>query len=315
LKNNQDYGVIPGTNGKPTLLKPGAANLIAAFNCHLDGDDKCALEIMDPDKGKYGFVAYRIVVRIVSNNDGSVRAMGQGSCNSFEGKYRYRNAKPLCPECGKETIFKSKFEPGFYCFGKAGGCGAKFSATDKAILSQKEGRVENENPLDLANTILKIAIKRATTDAALQLPGVARFFTQDLDDMLPPDTQERPATPTKAAPQVVTAQSRPATPTKAAAPAQPQTAQPTGNFAPAQFANAGDAMTAWNKRYEGGMPAVYLRLSRLTGETIKTPQQITSHGPTTLEALLCAEDNAIQDKHKAEVIDATVIDSKQEGNT
>ena len=142
LVKNQDYGVIPGTNGKSTLLKPGAVNITGAFNCHLEGDEKPALEILDPVTG---FVAYRFSVRIVSNLDGQTRAWGQGSCNSYEAKYRYR------------------WE------GRGG----------------DRKRVENTNPLEQANTILKMALKRAEVDAAMRLPGVARFFTQDLEDMAP----------------------------------------------------------------------------------------------------------------------------------
>lgn len=232
---DQDYGVIPGTGGKPTLLKPGAANVISAFNCHIDGDDKCALEILDPERGKYGFVAYRIVVRIVSNVDGSIRAMGQGSANSHESKWRYRNAQPVCPSCGKENIRASRDGNGYYCWAKTGGCGATYPNGDKRIESQPVGKVENENPLDQANTILKIAIKRATTDAALQLPGVARFFTQDLDDMAPTASQDttQAALSAKPAPQAAQAPQKPvAPPARPPQPAAPQPLPASGEMFP-----------------------------------------------------------------------------------
>lgn len=177
LKPDRDYGVIPGTNGKPTLLKPGAANIVAAFNCHIE--PTVDESTVDPVKS---FVSYEVHVDIVSNQSGQVMARGFAQANSYEDKWRYRNASPKCPQCGKEAILKSKYKPGFYCYNKKGGCGANFPPDTEEITGQETGRVENENPLSQANTIKKIAIKRATTDAALQLPGVARFFTQDFDD-------------------------------------------------------------------------------------------------------------------------------------
>ena len=179
LKKDQDYGVIPGTNGKPTLLKPGAANIVAAFNCHVEPTvDESTVDPVG------SFVSYEVHVDIVSNQTGAIMARGFAQANSYEDKWRYRNASPKCPECGKETVIKGKTEygGGFLCWKKKGGCGAKFPDDLPAITEQVTGKVENDNPLALANTIKKIAIKRATTDAALQLPGVARFFTQDFDD-------------------------------------------------------------------------------------------------------------------------------------
>lgn len=140
LRKGEDYGPIPGTSGKPTLLKPGAINVAAAFNCHAEPliDDS----IVDTD---HGFVSYEAHVDLISNLTGNVMARGFGNCNSYESKYRYR--------------WEGQGE------------------------SRK--RMENLDPLDQANTIKKMAIKRAEVDAAMRLPGVARFFTQDLEDMHP----------------------------------------------------------------------------------------------------------------------------------
>ena len=182
LQKNRDYGVIPGTGGKPTLLKPGAANITAAFNCH--AEPLIDSQVLDHQGG---FVSYEAHVDLVSNLSGQVMARGFGNCNSYEGKYRYRNAKAKCPTCGEEAVIKGKVEygGGWLCFRKAGGCGAKWPDDAQEIQGQVVGKVENENPLEHANTIKKMAIKRAEVDAAMRLPGVARFFTQDLEDMAP----------------------------------------------------------------------------------------------------------------------------------
>jgi hypothetical protein len=138
LRKDEDYGVIPGTHGKPSLLKPGAANVTAAFNCH--AEPLIDTFTLDPQEG---FVSYEAHVDLVSNQSGMVMARGFGNCNSHEVKYRYR-----------------------------------WEGRD-----ENRVRIENTEPLDQANTIKKMAIKRAEVDAAMRLPGVARFFTQDLEDM------------------------------------------------------------------------------------------------------------------------------------
>jgi hypothetical protein len=48
-------------------------------------------------------------------------------------------------------------------------------------------QVENPNPLDQHNTLVKMAEKRALVDCAMHLPGVARFFTQDVEEMTAQD--------------------------------------------------------------------------------------------------------------------------------
>ena len=178
LVSGKDYGHIPGTAGKKgTLLKPGAANITGAFRAYADPGR--VTSIVDPTKGKYGFVSHQVQVNIISKVNGTILASGVGSCNSYEIKYRYRYASPKCPTCGKENIRASK-GGGFYCWQKTGGCGANFPANDQRITTQAVGRVENEDPLELDNTLLKMATKRAEVDAAMRLPGVARFFTQDM---------------------------------------------------------------------------------------------------------------------------------------
>ena len=177
LREGQDYGVIPGTGAKPTLLKPGAANVIAAFNCYPEPHTET--ETIDLDRG---LIFYRVRVDVLRMDNGQRRATGQGSCSSYEKKYRYRNALAVCPVCKRENIRVSK-GGGFYCWQKLGGCGGSFRHDDERITAQTVGQVINEDPMEQANTILKMAIKRAEVDAALRLPGVARFFTKDLEDM------------------------------------------------------------------------------------------------------------------------------------
>ncbi len=192
LRKDQDYGVIPGTQ-KSTLLKPGAANVTAAFNCHAE---PCIDQSTVDPSGN--FVSYEVHVDLVHNVTGRIMARGFGNANSYEAKYRYRQGRRKCLECGEaDFVRRDKNTSGWYCWRKIGGCGAAF---DELIAPE---RVENDNALDLANTLKKMAIKRAEVDAALRLPGVARFFTQDLDmgpgesagDAPPPEERKPKAKP------------------------------------------------------------------------------------------------------------------------
>lgn len=174
-----DYGEIPGTN-KPTLLKPGAEKLTDLFRC--TPKFKLVKEVEDYDRNLF---AYTFRVQLYQRDAGAVLAEGYGSANSREGRYRWRNSQPKCPTCGKESLFRSKKDPGFYCWAKKGGCGAKFAAGDAAVKAAFDGagKVENDDVATLANTILKMAKKRALVDGAIALARVSDLFTQDVEDL------------------------------------------------------------------------------------------------------------------------------------
>jgi hypothetical protein len=176
MREGADFGKIPGTD-KPTLLKPGAEKLVDLFRC----TPKCKLVRSEEDFDR-GFFNYMFRVQLVSRDAGCVLAEGYGSCNSRESRYRWRDAQRKCPACGVPSILASKKEPGFFCWAKKGGCGAKFGANDPAILNQVAGRVENDDVATLANTILKMAKKRALVDGAIALARCSDMFTQDAED-------------------------------------------------------------------------------------------------------------------------------------
>lgn len=186
----EDYGIIPGTK-KPTLLKPGAEKLLALFHC------SPVFELLQKTEDfERGFFAYMFRVQIVAPR-GGVLAEGYGSANSMESRYRWRDGKRKCPSCGSDAaLLKSKKEgDGFFCWAKKGGCGATFKEDDKRITEQQVGRVENPDKADLANTILKMAKKRAQVDGAIALARCSDMFTQDLEDSAQPEehrTQEPP---------------------------------------------------------------------------------------------------------------------------
>lgn len=178
MRENTDFGVVPGTK-KPTLLKPGAEKLCRFFGLSARFDLTKEMEEWFADEP---FFSYRYKCSLYSLATGALVGEGEGSCNSHEKKYRYRNAARACPECGKEAIFKSKKEygGGWYCNTKAGGCGAKFP--DSHFSGDAPQQI-NPDMADLPNTLQKMAQKRAFIAATLIAVNASEFFTQDVEDL------------------------------------------------------------------------------------------------------------------------------------
>lgn len=177
MKDGIHYGKIPGTQ-RPTLLKPGAQILCTTFM--FCPSFEVTHRILEDDHIHY---EVRCVLEHIPT--GLKVATGHGSCSSWEKKYRYRFSNRACPDCGQEAVLKSNKEPGFFCWRKKGGCGAKFGPGDHRISSQETGKVINEDQHDQANTILKMAQKRAFVDATLTATCASDIYTQDVEDMSP----------------------------------------------------------------------------------------------------------------------------------
>ena len=213
LVKDRDFGAIPGTD-KQTLFKPGAEKLTTFFG--LTKLFEIAEKVEDwngDDHGGQPFFYYLYRCRLLRGD--VLIAESDGSCNSRETKYRWREAKRTCPSCGQAAIIKGKedFGGGWLCWKKQGGCGAKFADGAQQIESQPAGRVENPDVSDLVNTIQKMAQKRALIGATLLAVNASEFFTQDVEDFDP---------------HVINV-----TPNRAAA-AQPQAAPNGGQRSPAQ---------------------------------------------------------------------------------
>jgi hypothetical protein len=183
LRNDVDYGVIPGTD-KRTLLKPGAEKLTTFFG--LSTRFQLLERIEDWTGEHHGgepFFYYLYRCRLFRGD--VLIAEGDASCNSRETKYRWREAQRLCPACGQSAIIKGReeFGGGWLCFKKKGGCGAKFPDGDQSIESQQTGRVFNPDIADQVNTIQKMSQKRSLVGAVLLAVNASEFFTQDVEDM------------------------------------------------------------------------------------------------------------------------------------
>jgi hypothetical protein len=183
LRRDVDYGVIPGTE-KRTLLKPGAEKLTTFFGLSTRFQ---LLERVEDWAGEAhgGEPFFYYLYRCQLYRGDLLIAESDGSCNSRETKYRWREAQRQCPACSQAAIIKGREEygGGWVCFKKRGGCGAKFRDGDEQIESQQTGRVFNPDIADQVNTIQKMSQKRALVGAVLLAVNASEFFTQDVEDM------------------------------------------------------------------------------------------------------------------------------------
>lgn len=81
LKQNLDYGIIPGTGKKPTLLKPGAEKILMLLG--LRSEFEIAQQTRDFE---IGFFQYQLKCKLFKGE--ILITEGMGSCNTKESKYR-----------------------------------------------------------------------------------------------------------------------------------------------------------------------------------------------------------------------------------
>lgn len=130
LAKDRDYGVIPGTGTKPTLLKPGAERVALAFGCYY-GEPEILEREIDHDRevkwakgGKsgtsYGLYRYVVRVPVVSRETGVVVGSGIGACSTMESKYVSR------PRDSENTVLKMAFKRAIVA-----GCLTTFGLSDQ----------------------------------------------------------------------------------------------------------------------------------------------------------------------------------------
>lgn len=172
MKKDVHYGIIPGTGrykkvpgqpdeyvGKYTLLKAGAEKILTTFHI--------AVEPMVEDLSSYDVFRYRVKCAGVLPS-GQVVGYGVGEASTEEEKYKWRGAT-----CDKE--FETTPEDRKRI---------KYGI-DKKVKPWKEYEIKQvrTNPADLANTVLKMAKKRAQIDLTLTATAASDVFDQDLEDL------------------------------------------------------------------------------------------------------------------------------------
>lgn len=180
MTENEDYGLIPGTN-KPSLLKPGAEKLALAYG--LTGSFAHNITYGDGEATPPITVVVDSYLHL-GGSDGPIVAQGMGMASSWEKRYRWRKGGRVCPTCGKAGLLMTKRDQWWHPADAKpdGGCGGNFPKDDPAVVGQEVGDVENPDPYELGNTLLKMAEKRAYVDAVLRATASSGLFTQDMED-------------------------------------------------------------------------------------------------------------------------------------
>ncbi len=157
MQKDVHYGIIPGTQ-KPTLFKAGAEKILSTFR--IAAHPKEIEDMSTSDE-----IRYRVKVHgVAMENDQILFGVGIGECSSNEEKYKWR--RPVCDEEFNETPEDRRREA--------------WKKYDGKPYKQKQIRT---NPSDVANTILKMAKKRAQIDMTLTATGASDVFDQDLEDL------------------------------------------------------------------------------------------------------------------------------------
>lgn len=214
MREGTDFGVIPGTD-KKTLLKPGAEKLTTFFG--LTKRFQIIESVEDWTGKKHGgepffFYLYRCQLW----RGDLLIAEGDGSCNSFEGKYRWRwvNEDELPAHLDTAYLKKrggliSEFDFAISAaetggkYGKPAEYWQRFQTAiadgtarqiSKKTKNNKEYsaweinstvyRVPNDDIASQVNTVQKMSQKRALIAATLLAVNASEFFTQDMEDFI-----------------------------------------------------------------------------------------------------------------------------------
>ena len=142
------YMTIPGTKNR-SLTKQGSEMLLSAFHIAVEPE---IIETTDAD-----FVRYTVKITGRHMGSGLVVGVGVGRCSSNEEKYKWRAA--VCDEEWAETPVERRR--------------VKYANGQRGVYTVKQVR---PNPEDLANTVLKMAKKRAQADLCLTALAASDAF-------------------------------------------------------------------------------------------------------------------------------------------
>lgn len=156
MKPNVHYGAIPGAGDKPTLLKAGAEALCMAF--------RIADTYKIDDLSTGDVIRYRVTCVGAHQMTGIELGSGMGEASSNEEKYRWRKA-----------VCKEEFEATSPSMRRV-----KYGKKSGGFYTVEQVRTE---PADLANTVLKMACKRAKAAMVLNVTAASDMFSQDLEDI------------------------------------------------------------------------------------------------------------------------------------
>ncbi len=190
MKEGEHFGRIPGCGDKPTLLKPGAEKLCLTFRL-------APAYVVEEKQHERGHREYRVLCTLSSITTGAFVGQGVGTCSSMEAKYRFR---PGLAEPTDRPVPRAYWDLRQEDPAKAQELlGGKGFSTRKIegkgwMICRGGEKVENDNPADTFNTVLKMAKKRALVDAVLTATAASDIFTQDLEDIAANLASHQPVT-------------------------------------------------------------------------------------------------------------------------
>jgi hypothetical protein len=157
MKKDTHFGVIPGCK-LPSLWKAGSEVLLTTF--------RIAVSLQVDDLSTPDCIRYRVHAIGTHQPSGVVVGEGIGECSSDEAKYKWRRC-----------YIKQEFDATSETRRRI-----KYSQPKGAnrVYEDMEVRVD---PADVANTVLKMAKKRAQIDLTLTATAASDIFTQDLEDI------------------------------------------------------------------------------------------------------------------------------------
>lgn len=155
MKNGTHYGTVPGCGDKPTLLKPGAEKILSTF--HIAVDPQVDSEIRTDDE-------YTVRIKAAASCGGRELGAAFGEASTMEEKYKWRRA--ICDEEFNETPEDRRREA--------------FKKYQGKVTRIKQIRTQVS---DIANTVLKMAVKRAEVAVCLKVTAASDIFTQDIEDL------------------------------------------------------------------------------------------------------------------------------------
>jgi hypothetical protein len=162
LQKDVDYGIIPGLpkGSKPSLLKAGSEQILAMF--------RIAVEPIVEDLSTEDCFRYRVTCRLTDTRTEAFLGAGVGECSTNETKYKWKRtysqkeyeATPPDQRRSKWVSYRD----------------------DHNQPQEVEYLMIRQEPADLANTVLKMAKKRAQIDGTLTVTGASSMFSQDLEE-------------------------------------------------------------------------------------------------------------------------------------
>jgi hypothetical protein len=158
MKPDVHYGKIPGAGERMSLFKPGAEVLCVAF--------RIAPSYAIEDLSDHDSVRYRVKCTGTHQNSLTVLGEGVGEASSNEEKYKWRAA--VCKEEWDATPEDRRRR--------------KWRVNRQSGNAYDTPQIRTE-PADIANTVLKMAAKRAQVAMSINVTGASDIFSQDLEDL------------------------------------------------------------------------------------------------------------------------------------